>query len=77
MVAGARIDCGIGVADQSGDAKVQQACQPILADQDIVWLEIAVQDQILVGMLDSGTDLLQQAQAAGKIGLLSRAIIQQ
>src|ERR1700745_3392957 len=47
------------------DTEIQQLRRAIVADEDISWLDVAVDDQVLVGILHRSADLPKEFQSRG------------
>jgi hypothetical protein len=63
-------DGGVAIAEQLGNAEVEQLDLAVAIDQHIVGLEIAMHDQIAVGELHRGAQLLKQLHASAAIETL-------
>ncbi len=69
---------GQGLAHGLGHAKVDDLrCGPVVlcGDDDVRRLEVAMDDPFLVGMVDSETDLLEEAQAILNAELVAVAVV--
>jgi hypothetical protein len=52
--------------EQLGDAEIQQLGHALRGDQDVVGLQVAVHDQVLMGVMHGGTDGADQLDALGE-----------
>ena len=52
-----------GVVEDGGDAEVEEARASVVADDDVGGLEVSVDDEVGVGVLDGGADLVEEVEA--------------
>ena len=55
----------LALAQQAGNAEVEEFDGAVGGDEDVAGLEVAVDDEVLVGVLDGGADLAQELEALG------------
>ena len=53
--------------DRAGNAEIEQVRASIGGHEDIGWLDVAVDDQLLMGVGDGPGDLIEKRDAPGKI----------
>ena len=53
----------LALAEEAGDAEVEEFDGAVGGDEDVAGLEVAVDDEVLVGVLDGGRDLAQEREA--------------
>ena len=63
------------LAQEAGDAEVEQLDRAVGRDEDVAGLEVAVHDQVLVGVLDRRTDLAQELEPRAQRELVRGSVV--
>ena len=60
--------------EQLGNAEVQELCRPVRSDEDVLRLDVAVDDEPLVGVRDAVTDLQKERETIVEREIALRAV---
>ncbi len=62
-------------SEKLGNAKIEQSGNAFGGNEDVSGLDVAVNDKVLVGIVDGGTDALKELEAAMNAEFVGIAIV--